>query len=86
MAAKKKGGRVVTMDVELVPGACFVCDCTDEYGCDEGCEWSDEGHTLCSACERRGMLFMEWIVAVGRLEASTAVKKAATGIPGKAVR
>jgi hypothetical protein len=51
-------GREVTMSIRLIPGVCFVCDCTDEYGCDEGCSWVDAEQTLCSACERRGLLFM----------------------------
>lgn len=34
----------------LEPGICHACQCTDEWGCDVGCEWMDETHTLCSAC------------------------------------
>jgi len=30
------------------PRACRVCGCTDEWGCDEGCEWVE--WDLCSAC------------------------------------
>ena len=31
-------------------GSCQVCGCTDEHGCDMGCEWVDRRQTLCSAC------------------------------------
>jgi hypothetical protein len=33
-----------------VPGVCSKCGCTEEYGCDGGCSWSDKGRTLCSRC------------------------------------
>jgi hypothetical protein len=29
-------------------GVCRVCNCTDAFGCDEGCEWVEPD--LCSAC------------------------------------
>ncbi len=32
-------------------GVCRVCLCTDQEACPEGCEWTDESHSLCSACE-----------------------------------
>lgn len=31
-------------------GICQVCGCTDDEGCEDGCEWSDAQHTLCSVC------------------------------------
>jgi len=32
------------------PGKCVVCGCTDERGCDIGCQWADPSRTLCSCC------------------------------------
>lgn len=31
-------------------GICFVCGCTQEDGCDEGCGWANVKQTLCTAC------------------------------------
>jgi hypothetical protein len=31
-------------------GICHVCACVDHEACDDGCEWADRTHTLCSAC------------------------------------
>ncbi len=58
-----KRQRLAGRRVQMKPGVCFVCCCTDEYGCDEGCSWVDAEHTLCSACQERGFLFIEWMVA-----------------------
>jgi hypothetical protein len=35
---------------ESVVDTCRVCGCTDEHGCDDGCEWADAEHTICSNC------------------------------------
>lgn len=35
--------------IELTPGVCRYCGCTDALGCAEGCWWIDEEHTVCSA-------------------------------------
>ena len=34
-----------------VYGVCRKCGCTDERACPQGCAWTDETHTLCTACE-----------------------------------
>lgn len=31
-------------------GICFVCGCTQEDACDEGCGWANIKQTLCTAC------------------------------------
>jgi hypothetical protein len=31
-------------------GICFVCGCTQEEGCNEGCDWANVKRTLCTAC------------------------------------
>jgi len=44
---------MVGYPVEFTPlehGVCHACQCTDDWGCDVGCEWVDETQTLCSAC------------------------------------
>lgn len=64
--ATNPSSRVVTMSIRLIPGVCFVCDCTEEMACsdvDGPCCWVDAEQTLCSACERKGLLFLEWMVA-----------------------
>lgn len=33
---------------EITARRCWRCGCTDEHGCDEGCEWVSAA--LCSAC------------------------------------
>ena len=32
-------------------GICFVCACTQEDGCPEGCSWANLKQTLCTSCE-----------------------------------
>lgn len=49
----------------LKPGVCFCCGCTDEWGCDVGCQWVDALHTLCSACEG---IARAWLVRLGHVE------------------
>jgi len=61
--------RVVQMDIRFVAGVCFVCACTEDLACHDAngvCWWVDAENTLCSACERIGLLFMEWMVAKAR--------------------
>jgi DNA-directed RNA polymerase specialized sigma24 family protein len=35
----------------LTSGVCRFCRCTDDRGCENGCHWIDDGHTVCSECE-----------------------------------
>lgn len=32
------------------PGLCTFCGCSDTNGCEGGCAWANEDHTLCSYC------------------------------------
>jgi len=32
------------------PGRCFMCGCTDERACDDGCGWWNLQKTICTAC------------------------------------
>ncbi len=34
----------------MEPGMCFVCSCTEDNACPEGCWWANEARTLCSSC------------------------------------
>ncbi|NIR31687.1 MAG: hypothetical protein GWN84_20720 [Gammaproteobacteria bacterium] len=36
--------------LELRPGVCQGCGCTDDFGCDVGCGWADADRTLCTEC------------------------------------
>lgn len=33
-----------------ISGTCQYCACTDDRGCEDGCSWMDDTHTLCSLC------------------------------------
>lgn len=33
-----------------VPGVCVGCGCTDDFGCELGCEWIDADRVVCSVC------------------------------------
>lgn len=45
------GDTVAALPYDIsIEGVCRVCGCTDEFGCDVGCEWVEAG--LCSACVR----------------------------------
>jgi hypothetical protein len=56
--------------VELLEGVlsdagiryCRVCGCTDDYACDEGCEWAEED--LCSACVAKAARSVETDAAI----------------------
>ena len=37
-------------DERPIPGVCCVCGCEQDNACEEGCEWVNAEHTLCSAC------------------------------------
>jgi hypothetical protein len=56
----------LTIRVALEPGVCHVCQCTDEEGCPEGCEWADDEHTLCSRCDDLGGRYLEWLLVMSR--------------------
>jgi hypothetical protein len=58
--------RKLAPGVRFIPGVCFGCSCTDEDGCEVGCEWTDPDHTMCSACEERARLWLAWFKVVGR--------------------
>lgn len=46
--------------LEVRTGVCFACGCTDEFACAEGCAWTDELQTMCTACERKARAFLAW--------------------------
>jgi hypothetical protein len=33
-----------------IPGTCKICGCTDLTACPDGCAWTDDTRTLCTAC------------------------------------
>jgi hypothetical protein len=39
---------------------CVVCGCTDEHGCDEGCEWTLRDPPVCSSCVARYLIAKLW--------------------------
>jgi hypothetical protein len=39
---------------------CVVCGCTDERGCDEGCEWISLAPPVCSLCVREYLVAKIW--------------------------
>lgn len=64
-AAKAKASGGVEL-LSLTPGECYVCSCTEDNACIEGCTWVDDQRSLCSTCERTGVAFLEWIIVAGR--------------------
>ena len=47
-ASKKKSAKKARAERRVRAGVCRVCGCTDEWGCDGGCEWVEPD--LCSEC------------------------------------
>ena len=41
---------------------CVVCGCTDEMGCEEGCEWTMDVPPVCSSCVHKYLMAMLWNV------------------------
>lgn len=41
--------------IEVTPGTCRYCGCTDNAACAGGCSWADDAETVCSACVDEGM-------------------------------
>jgi len=37
-------------ELQLTPGTCGMCGCTEEKPCEGGCSWADPARTLCTKC------------------------------------
>ena len=69
MKIKRKKARLplsaIVADILAPPkfssGRCRYCHCTDDHACDEGCEWIDDAHTVCSntVCMHRYVMYLE---------------------------
>lgn len=52
--------------IQITPGQCTVCGCTDRRGCRCGCWWVDAERTLCSRCAHNVSVMVLALRRMGR--------------------
>ena len=60
LGVKVSRAKASRKSVKLKPGTCYCCGCTNEFGCDAGCDWVEATTTLCSQCYRIGDSYLAW--------------------------